>query len=707
MSRIRPILQSEASECGLACLAMISNAFGYRVDLSDLRRRFSVSLKGSTLATVIRHAESIGLSGRPLRLELDELAELKTPCILHWNLNHFVVLEKANKREITILDPAVGIQKLPLSEASRHFTGIALELTRTPNFRKADERQRLHLGDLAAKTIGLRSALLQVFLLAIALEIFALVAPLFNQLVIDEVVVSSDRELLSVLAVGFGLLLLIQTSIGLLRSWIILRVSMDVRLQWTGGLFSHLVRLPAAFFEKRHLGDIVSRFSSITTIQNTLTTSIITAILDGLMTIMALGMMLVYSPILTLIVVAAVLLYGLLRWAFYAPFREANAERLVLSAKENTHFLETLRAIVPVKLAGHETERRTRWQHLLTDVMDRDLRTQKLGLIFSTSSTLITGASTLLLLSHGAQLVMDNTLSIGMLMAFNSYAGTFSGRVNALIGYAVDLKMLGLHAERLADIALEPAEQQALIETDLLRIKGAIEIRNISFRYADGEPWVLRNINLSIEAGESVAIIGPSGCGKSTLLKIIVGLLEPTEGEVIVDDIPIRRLGLSAYRQLIGAVMQEDTLLAGSLSENISFFDQAADRERIENCAKIAAIHDEILVMPMGYQTMVGDMGSSLSGGQKQRVLLARALYKQPKILILDEATSHLDIFNEHRVISAIRQIGITRMQVAHRKETIASANRVFVIENNEISQQQHRIDTDEINIYDKPTHRV
>jgi ATP-binding cassette subfamily B protein RaxB len=608
------------------------------------------------------------------------------PCILHWNLNHFVVLVKASKRGITILDPAIGIQKLPLSIVSRYFTGVALELTPTSTFRKADERQRLRLRDLATSTIGLRSALIQVFLLAIALEVFALVAPIFNQLVIDEVVVSSDRELLSVMAVGFGLLLLMQTTIGVLRSWIIMRISMDVRLQWTGGLFAHLVRLPAAFFEKRHIGDIVSRFGSIAAIQNTLTTSIISAILDGIMTLMALCMMIIYSPTLTMIVITAILIYGLLRWAFYSPFREANAERLILSAKENSHFLETLRAIVPVKLAGHETERRTRWQYLVTDVMDRDLKTQKLGLIFSTSLTFITGVSTLLLLTQGAQQVMDNTLSIGMLMAFSSYAGTFSGRVNALVGYTIDLKMLSLHAERLADIALEPAEHQATIETDIQRLEPSIEVKNVSFRYAEGEPWVLRHLELTFAAGESVAIVGPSGCGKSTLLKIILGLLEPTEGEILLDGIPIRRLGLSTYRQLIGAVMQDDTLLAGSIAENISFFAPNSDHAQIEKCAQTAAIHDEIHAMPMGYQTMVGDMGSSLSGGQKQRILLARALYKQPKILILDEATSHLDTFNEHRVVSALRPYEITRIQVAHRKESIASAERVFVLGGEEIT---------------------
>lgn len=679
-SGIRPILQSEAGECGLACLAMISSAFGYRIDLGDLRRRFSISLKGSTLTSLIRHAESIGLAGRPLRLELAELSRLRTPCILHWNLNHFVVLEKASPREITVIDPAIGRRRLSFDVVSRHFTGVALELVPSPDFRPADDRRRLRLWDLTRRTAGLRPALIQVFLLAITLEVFAMAAPFFNQLLIDEVVVTSDREYLYVLATGFGLLLLIQTAIGVLRSWIILRVSADVRLQWLSGLFSHLLRLRVTFFEKRHLGDIVSRFGSITTIQHTLTTGIVAAILDGLMALMTLGMMLVYSPALTLIVVAAVGAYGVLRGLVYTPLRDACAEHLVLAAKENSHFLETLRAIVPVKLFGHETARRTRWQNLAVEVIDRDLKTQQLELLFTTASTFITGGATLLLLTQGAQQVMENSLSVGMLMAFNSYAGIFSSRLNTLIGQAVELKMLGLHGDRLADIALEEAEPRATMETDLQRVRPTITLRDVSFRYAEGEPWILRHLDFEIAAGESVAIVGPSGCGKSTLIQILLGLLLPTEGDVLIDGIPIRRLGLSAYQKLIGAVVQDDSLLAGSISENISFFDPDFDEPRMEASARAAAIHEEILSMPMGYQTIIGDMGSSLSSGQKQRLLLARALYKHPKILVLDEATSHLDPFNEQRIIHSLAPLNLTRVQVAHRAESIAYVQRIIAL---------------------------
>ncbi|PRC94877.1 peptidase domain-containing ABC transporter [Solimicrobium silvestre] len=674
------ILQTEASECGLACLAMVANHYGYHSDLADLRRQFSVSLKGATLAQIMRHAAGMELSARPLRLELDELSKLTLPCILHWNLNHFVVLKKVTKKGIAILDPTVGELRVGMKEVSRHFTGVALELAPSPSFKPKEESKKIAVRDLTGKVVGLRRALLQVLVLALALEIFAICAPLFNQFVIDEVIVSGDRELLTVLVAGFALLMVTQTLIGLARSWFLMRWSMDIGFQWASRVFAHLTQLPVAFFEKRHLGDVVSRFGSINSIQETLTSLFVESALDGLMAILALGMMLIYSPKLTLLVVIASALYGLLRWAFYMPFREASQERLVLSAKENTHFLETLRAISPLKLFGREAERRARWQNLKLDVMNRDIKTQKLSIIFKVSNTAIFGAQGLALFYIGAGLVMQNALTVGMLMAFSSYATTFSGRISSLIDLMVDLKMIGLHAERLADIVLEPVESQAGMETDTSRLQASITLRDVKFRYADGEPWVLNGINLTIPAGQSVALVGESGCGKTTLCKIIVGLLKPTEGEVLIDQIPIQQLGLPAYRKLVGTVMQDDVLLAGSIQDNISFFDAQIQTARVQECARQAAIHDEIVVMPMGYQTLVGDMGSSLSGGQKQRVLLARALYKQPIILALDEATSHLDIANEQRVNQALSQLQLTRIMVAHRPETIAAAQRVVEI---------------------------
>ena len=674
------ILQSEAAECGLACLAMVSHAHGLHLELADLRRRFSVSLKGATVELLIRHAESLRFSARPLRLELEEIPQLRLPCIVHWDLNHFVVLKSIKGKKLILLDPASGEYRMSMSEVSKHFTGVALELVPTVQFQPANKRKPIRLRDLTGPVTGLRRTLVQVLVLAMSLEVFALTAPLFNQFVVDEVILTADRELLSVLAAGFGLLLATQTCIDVFRSWILMRLSIDVRMQWTGSLFAHMLRLPPAFFEKRHLGDLVSRFASINALQGTLTTAIVSAILDGIMGVLAFGMMVTYSLPLTGIVVASIVAYGLLRWAFYQPFRDASHERLVLSARENTNFLETLRAVVPIKLAGFESARRARWQNLMTDVFNRDVKTQRLGILFTTASTFVTGASSLIYFSMGARQVMDNILTLGMLMAFSSYAGTFSSRVNALIGYAVDLKMLSMHAERVGDIALEPPEVTPDIEADVARLQPRIEVRNVCFRYAEGEPWVLKDLNLLVEANESVAIVGPSGCGKTTLLKLLLGLLAPTEGEVLLDGIPVKRLGLATYRSLIGAVLQEDCLLAGSIAENITFFDNHASPLRMEASARIAAIHDEIHQMPMGYQTLVGDMGSTLSGGQKQRVLLARALYRKPKLLLLDEATSHLDISNEDRIVKALKAMELTRIFVAHRKETIDGAGRVIAL---------------------------
>ena len=687
-------LQAEAGECGLACLAMVASRHGDMRRLDDLRSSFGVGLKGMSLRGLIGAASTVGFNSRPVKLPLEQLAQLQLPCILHWDLNHFVVLKKVGRRSITILDPAVGERHLPMAEVSRHFTGVALELTPNADFKPADQRQRVALSALTGKVLGLKRSLLQIFAVAVVLELFALAAPLLNQLVVDDAIATHDMDLLSVLIVGFALLLVIQTAVGLARSWMVMVLGMSLSLQWASNVFAHLVKLPVEYFEKRHLGDIVSRFGSVGTIQKTLTTSVIEAVLDGIMGLAALGMMLLYSLQLTAIVVGSMLLYGLLRWVAYRPFRDAAAERLIVSARENTHFLETLRAITPLKLFGREQERRARWQNLLVEVQNRDVRTAKMSIGFSTANTLVTGVENLLVFWIGAGLVMQtgttaggtvSPFTIGMLFAFISYKGQFTGRVSALINYAVEIKMLSPHAERLGDIVLATPEKDDAPSNELAHLAPSIELRNVSFRYGEGEPWILKDINLLLRAGESVAIVGPSGCGKTTLLKVLLGLLAPQEGEVLYGGIPVKHLGLQNYRKRIGTVMQEDVLLAGSIADNISFFDVQPNEERVQACAAVAAVHDDIAKMPMGYQTMVGDMGSSLSGGQKQRVLLARALYKQPKVLALDEATSHLDIANEQRVTQALAQMSLTRIVVAHRPETIADAQRVVVLQQGKV----------------------
>jgi ATP-binding cassette subfamily B protein RaxB len=684
--RIDPILQTEAAECGLACLGMVAGWYGYHTDLPTLRRRFSISLKGATLKQLIDIAGALELGARPLRLELEELGELKLPCILHWDLSHFVVLTRVTERGITILDPACGEARLSLAEASKHFTGIALELTPSPNFRKKREEQSINLRAVFGRVVGLRKSLIQILLLALALEVFALISPFFMQWVVDGAITSADRDLLLVLALGFALLMLVQTAIGLARSRVVLFMSTHLGLQWNGNVLAHLLRLPAMWFEKRHMGDIVSRFGSVGAIQHTLTTSFVEAILDGVMAVAVLAMMLFYSVSLTLIVAASLLVYGLLRWAAYRPLLQASVEQIVLQAKASSLFMESVRAITSIKLFNHEEERRARWMNATVDATNRQLATEKMMIGYRVAHGLLAGTENILIVYLGALAVMDGAFSVGMLFAFVAYKGTFSARVAGLIDKFVELKMLRLQGERLADIVLARPETQGFgVEREIEDL--TLEAKNLSFRYGDAEPWVIRDLNLTVAPGESLAIAGPSGCGKTTLLKILLGLLPPTEGEIRVGGIRIEQLGTRQYRKLIGAVMQEDQLLAGSIGENIAFFDLKPDQQRIEDCARLAAVHDEIMAMPMGYATLIGDMGTAISGGQKQRVLLARALYKQPKLLFLDEATSHLDVQRESIVNAGVRGLKLTRVIVAHRPQTIASAERVIVLEGGKIKQ--------------------
>ena len=676
-NRLPSMLQTEAAECGLVCLAMIAAYHGRRVDMHTLRSRFSLSIKGTTLSQLVRYADALNFSTRAVRLDIDELRELKAPSILHWNLNHFVVLKKADGKGIIIYDPAVGTRRLSYSEVSNCFTGVALELTTNTQFRKITEVRQVPLRALMGQVDGLWRSLGLVFVMALALELFSLVSPMFNQWVVDEALTSHDRALLNVLVIGFALLMIIQSSISLARGWTILYLSTHLNLHWVTNVFSHLIRLPMPWFEKRHLGDVVSRFGSIGTIQRTLTTGFIEVLLDGLMAFATLGMMLFYSTRLSMIVIAAVACYGLMRFVAYRPLREASEESLVLSAKEQSHFLETIRSVQAIKVFGQETDRRSRWLNLMVDSINRGIRTHKFLLVFGIANTAIFGLEALGVFWVGAGLVMESRFTVGMLFAFTSYGGQFSSRMAALIDKFFEFRMLSLHRERLADILLEAPEPTTQREVFPTNLQPRIELRDVSFRYADGEPWILRHINLTIEPGESLAIVGASGCGKTTLIKLILGLLTASEGEICYGDVPIQRLGHQAYRNVVAAVMQDDQLLTGSIAENISFFSPHADQARVEQCAMLAAIHDDIMAMPMTYHSLVGDMGTTLSGGQKQRVLLARALYKQPKILILDEATSHLDIEREDQVNLAIQDLHATRISVAHRPQTIAKAGRV------------------------------
>jgi ATP-binding cassette subfamily B protein RaxB len=670
---------------------MVANRHGHKLALRDLRQRFPLSLKGASLSRLMTVAGQLGFQCRPLRLDLEDIGQLKTPCILHWDLNHFVVLSKVGKKKITVLDPAFGKRELSYAEASDHFTGVALELTPTAEFKPQKAAPTVSFRQLTGRVTGLWRSLALILALSVALQVFVILAPFFMQWVVDQVLISADRDLLTVLGLGFGLVLLLQVSIGLLRGWSVVYLSTRLGLQWMGNVFSHLLKLPLDFFEKRHLGDITSRMGSVQTIQRTLTTSFVEALIDGLMAVVTLGMMLLYSWKLALITLLAVALYLALRALAFRPVREGTEQQLVASAKQQSHLLESIRGVQSVKVAGRETNRRSTYLNLMNDTVNRDVRLAKLGLGFNTASQLIFGAERIAVIWIGAVLAMQNVFSVGMLIAYLAYKDQFAGRVSGLIDKWVDFRMLRLHGERLADIAL--AEPEVLDGHGFEQASPAstcLEIKGLNFRYAEGEPWVLQDCSFTVEEGESVAIVGPSGCGKTTLVKLLLGLLKPTQGTIAAGGHDIAKLGPRNYRQMVGAVMQDDQLFAGSVAENIAFGEEGFDSERIEAAARLAAVHDEIAAMPMGYHSLIGDMGTTLSGGQKQRVILARALYRMPRILFLDEATSHLDVERERLVNEAVRALKLTKVIIAHRPETIASADRVLVMHGGRV-MEEHR----------------
>lgn len=677
--RLPVILQTEMAECGIACLAMIASYYGHEIDLNTLRRQYPISLRGTTLHGLMHTADKLDFACRPLRLELEQLDQLRMPTILHWDMNHFVVLKSVSKKFIVIHDPAQGERKIPMAEVSKHFTGVALELTPTSNFKPKDEVRKIPLWMFWQRIVGLKSAMIQVFLLSIALQVFSLISPLYMQLVVDEVLRSYDMHFLKVLALGFTLLMLIELGTSALRSVLLMSFGSMLSIQMATNLFRHLIRLPLPYFEKRHIGDIVSRFGSLSQIEKLLTTSIVQAIVDGMMAVATLIMLFVYAPFLACLVLIALAFYTIIRLLWYRPLRNITEESIVTGAKESTNFMETIRATQSIKIFGKESQRQILWQNRYADKINTGIRLGKMKIIFSSMNSLLFGLENIAVIYFAAKLVLAGQMTVGMLYAFMSYKGQFIGKAVALIENFIELKMLGLHLERLGDIALEKQEIQESGLQDPPVLKGAIRLENLSFRYDAEEPFIVKGVNLTINPGESVALVGPSGCGKTTLMKIMMGLFTPAEGKVYIDDIPLDKLGIQNFREQVAAVMQNDQLLSGSISENISFFDPQMDHARVEQCALFAVIAHDVARMPMTYNTLIGDMGTTLSGGQKQRVLLARALYKEPKILFLDEATSHLDVALEQAVNAAVKQLKITRVIIAHRPETIRSADRIFV----------------------------
>jgi ATP-binding cassette subfamily B protein RaxB len=672
------ILESSQVDSGRACLEMIAGYLGHELNRSTPVSRHPVAREPTTLERLIEIAHAMDLQARPFRIDVHTLSRVRAPYMLQLSSTHFVIVKAVRGNEFTVHDPRMGVRVLTLNTLVTESTGVAIELTSARAFRPRKPQRALSIRTLMGGVQGLWQSLSQIFILAVVLEVLGLLAPLFVQIVADQILANGDADLLAVAGIGFLVLVLLRCSVAALRTWSVACLGARVNLAWGTNVFRHLLELPESYFLNQKVGDIVSRVESVNTIQQTLNARFVEVMLDGAMASFTLILLLVYSPWLATITLVAFLLYCAVRASFTVSLNRASMSRVSAAADQQSVFLEALRGVRAVKLHNQIGHHVARFANASAEALNRDVILQRFRLGFKAVNDVVFGFHRVAVLWVGASLVLRGQMTLGMLLAFVGYSDQFTVRASGLTDYLVDLQMVRVLSERLADIVLEEPERFVESKHSSEGIESSIEFRDVSFRYSEGSPWVLRNFSAFIRAGESVAFVGPSGCGKSTIVKLIAGLVDPQGGAILVGGIDLKVLGKARVRDMVGVVMQDDHLFAGSFADNICLFSPGATQPRIEEAARAASIHEEIVATSDGYGTLLGDMGYTLSGGQKQRLILARELYRTPAILVLDEATSHLDVQNERLVNDSIKNMNVTRVILAHRPETIAAAGRTI-----------------------------
>ena len=678
------VFQSEAAECGMACVAMVAASHRLQVDMTTLRRVFDTSLRGSSLTGIMAAAQRLGFSARALRVaSVAELRRVRGPAILHWDLDHFVVLVRCGRSKFHIHDPAKGRAVLGEGAVSGSFTGVVLELAPAKDFRRLDLRNRLRITDLWTRIAGFKRHVAQLLALSVLIQLFVLATPLFLRFGIDEVAATAEMGVFLGLAGLFVGMTALNAVVGWLRGYILLHLGTLLSFQIVSNLFRHLLRIPVPFFERRHVGDVLSRFSSVEPVKNMLTEGVVGSLIDGTMALATMAVMFYYSPFLASLSVAALLVYLAARIGSFPSYRRKQEEVIAWNAKESSTLIESVQGLATIKTSGNETGRERLWNVQYGRYMNANARFRLHRVGIDTLGTAIAGVELVAIAYFAVALVVDGVFTMGMVFAFMAYRTSFSAAAAQMVERFMELRTLGLHLDRLADIVRAPQEAleaPGAPHGPARRLRGDLRVTDVAFAYGSDGPRVLDGVAMSIGAGERVAISGVSGSGKTTLMNILVGLYRPDEGTVFVDGTPLETFGLRNYRSQIGVVLQDDQLFNGTIAENISLFDPEEDRERVVHAARKAMVHDEIAAFTMGYESPVGEAGTALSGGQRQRVMLARALYGNPRILFMDEGMANLDVALERQVVESLAGLGLTTVVVAHRPETIRAADRVFEV---------------------------
>lgn len=678
------ILQGEHSECGLACIAMISGFHGHAIDIALLRARAGASPRGTSLRDLIRIGALIGLESRVVKVEPETIDRLKLPAILHWDMSHFVVLKRVSRRRVEIHDPNHGAVYLGKEELGRHLSGIAIELRPGEAFTKKNEFRRITISDLTANTFGILPKLTPILLIAAVAQLLAIIAPYYFQIAIDRVVPYSDFSVLGWMTLLFLGLAVVDWLVRYARNAAALQLGFLLNVHMSERLLSRLLRMPLSYFESRSVSGVVAKFESLEEIRSVICEDAVMVLVEGLMCTAMIILLFMYSPGMALIAISSVAAYTIYQTLSFKRFRLLLAQHIVRNAQQRDHLLQSVRNAIVMKAGSAERQRESEWKGLFSRATQDDLAIRRARSAFQTAREGFLAFDTILIGFLALGQVMAGSMTIGMVIAFLTYKRLFSGSAMGLVEVSFKVHAVRVHLDNLIDL-MAAAEEAPATENQSsavsLDFDAPLHVDDISFQYPGAPKAIIDGFSAVIQSGERVAIRGGSGVGKTTLLKILLGLIEPESGGVRLGQNPITLENRRAWLSRIGVVLQGEALFSGSVRENIAFGAEVVDDARIAYAANLACIDHEIEAMPMGYETHLGDRGGTLSGGQAQRVLIARALYRRPSMLIMDEGTANLDLATESQILANIASLGITVIHAAHRQQVIDDALKVISLE--------------------------
>lgn len=694
-SRITPLLQVAAGDCGVACLGMILQAHGSPIDIQRLRGSFDASINGISLKKIIQVASQYRLSSRAVRAEPEGLRALRMPAMLHWNFNHYVVLESIGKDTVTIIDPAAGRRRISLKDLAEHFTGIAVEFRPMPDYVRIRHLVRTSISDFWTTLTGAGRAATLLVLLSLTVQAMLLIGPFLFAVMIDQAVGLDSPYLAWSIFGAIVVASLFGVVADLLRRFTLLNLGSQFTAQINLNLVDHLLRLPYQYFQNRRLSDLLSRVDSTRNLRDALTEGAVPVLVDGLFSAITLILLVRLNPVIAAITVTSFLLFLLVKVLSYPSVRAMAGDLIDREADQQASLMETLRGAQVIKTMNAERLRLSAWHGANVKALASTQKLQEAVSLLNAARSALVGLDFAAVAVACAIFVIRHDMTLGVLFAIVAIRQQLQDRIYPLLDRIFEFRLLGMRLQRLRDITEEAREIPDDVEKAGVSavVEGGLALHAIRYRYAPDLPWVLDGVDLNVEPGEFVAINGRSGGGKSTFIRILVGLLRPTEGEVRIDGTPLSVNNLEAYRNDIAVVMQDDQLFTGTIFDNISGFDPDADADEIARVAALAEVAEDIEAMPMGYFSFVGDMGSTLSGGQYQRVLLARALYHKPKILFLDEGTANLDPLRESRIVDMLKGLGITVVCIAHRSRTLDEADRVYEMREGRLRLVRDRID--------------